>query len=314
MIDICIKILYNIYYIYRINEYVKRWIIMGKVKEKEIQLIYDAICESADIQKLIKRIANASNTSDSINSSNDSSREVEILRSQLSNTQLQLKQATDKLEQYKEFYSQAKPKLEKYTNLEGEVDDLRKKERKYISEIEKSKSEIKRIEDVINALNSENESLSSELKSTTKTIQELKKQFETPVKYLELYRSLSYSVRSGLENVIIDTNEITFIASCSNDSNLSSIWEYMKEISDETESKDFKALNLIFDYFFDVFNDSLPEPKYKRDDVEIGDDLDDDYYDRAYGSSTSGEITKIILRGYKSRNTGKIIHKSLVKA
>lgn len=287
---------------------------MGKVKEKEIQLIYDAICESADIQKLIKRIANEINTSDSINSSNDSSREVEMLRSQLSNTQLQLKQATDKLEQYKEFYSQAKPKLEKYTNLEGEVDDLRKKERKYISEIEKSKSEIKRIEDVINALNSENESLSFELKSATKTIQELKKQFEPPVKYLELYRSLSYSVRSGLENVIIDTNEITFIASCSNDSNLSSIWEYMKEISDETESKDFKALNLIFDYFFDVFNDSLPEPKYKRDDVEIGDDLDDDYYDRAYGSSTSGEITKIILRGYKSRNTGKIIHKSLVKA
>ena len=160
----------------------------------------------------------------------------------------------------------------------------------------------------------EKDALSAELQSTNEMMQGLKKQFETPMKYLELYRSLSSSVRSGLENVIMDCNEITFIASCSKESSLSSIWEYIKEISEDSDSGDFKALNLIFDYFFEVFNVSLPEPKYERDDVEIGDELDDEYYDRCCGSSTSGEITEIILKGYRSRNTGKIIHKSLVKA
>lgn len=178
----------------------------------------------------------------------------------------------------------------------------------------KNGSEIEHLESTVDNLRKEKDALSAELQSTNEMMQGLKKQFETPMKYLELYRSLSSSVRSGLENVIMDCNEITFIASCSNESSLSSIWEYIKEISEDSDSRDFKVLNLIFDYFFEVFNASLPEPKYERDDVEIGDELDDEYYDRCCGSSTSGEITEIILKGYRSRNTGKIIHKSLVKA
>lgn len=287
---------------------------MNKIKDKDIQYVYDIIAESTEIQNLIKRIANGSNSICSSLIKNDNSREAETLRSQLSSVQLQLKQTNEKLEQYKEFYIQAKPKLEKYSSLENEVRILHNNEEKYLSEIEKNKSYIESLESDVDTLKKEKNALLSKLKSADETIQKLKKQFETPVKYLEMYRSLSYSVRSGLENVIIDASEITFIASCSNENNLYSIWEYIKEISDNTDSNDFKILNLIFDYFFDVFNNSLPEPKYKRDDVEIGDDLDDDYYDRCYGSSTSGEITKIILKGYKSRNTGKIIHKSLVKA
>lgn len=286
---------------------------MRKVKETEIQYIYDIIAESSKIQNLIKQIVKENNSDHSIAVTNDTSREVEMLRSNLENTQLQLKQTTDKLEQYKDFYNQAKPKLEKYIFLENEAADLQKREKQYVLEIEKNKSEIKQLENDINSMKNENENLSSELNSANKCIQQLQKQFETPVKYLKLYRSLSYTVRSGLENVIKDSNEITFIVSCSNENNLSSIWEYIKEISDNTESKDFITLNLIFDYFFDVFNESLPFPKYKRDDVETGDILDDDYHDRAYGSSTSGEITKIILKGYTSINTKQIIHKSLVK-
>lgn len=287
---------------------------MGKVKEKCIQCVYEIISESPEIQDLIKKIANGNNLTYSNTTKNDNYKEETTLH-------MQLNQATKELEQYKQFYVQAKPKLEQYHSLENEMKTLYTENEKLLSKLKSNKSYINNLESDVNTLKEkieklgkEKDSISLELKSSNETLQRFKEQFENPIKYLEMYRSLSYSVRSGLENVIIDTNEITFIASCTNENNLSSIWEYIKEISNDTDSDDFKVLNLIFDYFFDVFNNSLSEPKYKRDDVEIGDDLDDDYYDRCYGSATSGEITRVIIKGYKSRNTGKIIHKSLVKA
>lgn len=273
---------------------------MGKVKEKYIQCVYEIILESPEIQDLIKKIANGNNLTYSNTTKNDNYKEETTLH-------MQLNQATKELEQYH--------------SLENEMKTLRTKNEELLSKLESNKSYINNLESDVNTLKEkieklgkEKDSISLELKSSNETLQRFKEQFENPIKYLEMYRSLSYSVRSGLENVIIDTNEITFIASCTNENNLSSIWEYIKEISNDTDSDDFKVLNLIFDYFFNVFNNSLSEPKYKRDDVEIGDDLDDDYYDRCYGSATSGEITRVIIKGYKSRNTGKIIHKSLVKA
>ena len=52
---------------------------------------------------------------------------------------------------------------------------------------------------------------------------------------------------------------------------------------------------------------------YARDSVEVGYSFDDDKYDRCAGSATSGKIAQIILRGYKSVNTGTIICRSLVR-
>ena len=333
--------------------------IMSRIKEKDIQYVYDVLLESPEIQNLIRKIANGNMPIHPASVKNDDCIEEANLRSRLSNVPLQLKETTEELEKYKNFYQQtrpklerydslktevgnlrnekdilsvelqstkeelekyknfyrqAQPKLERYRSLEDEVADLHRREQNYVSRLEENGSEIEHLESTVDNLRKEKDSLSAELQSTNEMMQGLKKQFETPMKYLELYRSLSSSVRSGLENVIMDCNEITFIASCSNESSLSSIWEYIKEISEDSDSRDFKTLNLIFDYFFEVFNASSPEPKYERDDVEIGDELDDEYYDRCCGSSTSGDITEIILKGYRSRNTGKIIHKSLVKA
>ena len=52
---------------------------------------------------------------------------------------------------------------------------------------------------------------------------------------------------------------------------------------------------------------------YARDSVEAGYSFDDDKYDRCTGSATSGKITQVILRVYKSVNTGAIICRSLVR-
>lgn len=282
---------------------------MGKLKEKDIQYVYDAISESEMIQNLIRKIA------DSSGNRNTGNTESERLQSQISSLQSRLQQANESLEQYKNFYIHAKPELEKNEKMQKEIENFKSEISDYEADIHEKSTEIEKLRTALDKANNKNNELLSKLKTAKENADRLKKQFDTPINFLDMYRELSDSTRSGLENVISDKNEITFIASCSNENNLSSIWEYTKDISgDSSYADDFKILSRIFDYFFDVFNDSLPDAKYIRDNVEPGDYLDDDYHDRCAGSATSGEITEIILRGYKSKNTGRIIHKSLVKA
>lgn len=284
---------------------------MGKLKEKDI---YDVIYESKAIQKLIREIVNNS-TDTPMQKGLSNAEETEKLHSQIAQLHTQLRQANAELEQYKNSYVQVTQKLKEYDRLKNEVDALKSREEELKLDLQKKTSTIRKFENSIETINNRNSQLLSELETAKETINHLKKQFEEPINYMNMYKSLSDCTRNGLENVISDKNELTFISSCSDENNLDAIWEYAKDISnDNTYVNDFKSLIGIFNYFFDLFNDSLPEPKYIRDDVKLGDYLDDDYYDRCSGSATSGEITEIILRGYRSINTGRIIHKSLVRA
>ena len=282
-------------------------------KEKNIQYIYSVISESPEIQDLIIRIVK-NDLSASVYNRNDDSQKIKELKSNLELSEAKLHEINEDLKQYKDYYHALKPKADKYDVLLNENDTLKKAVEKYRSDSQSYLSKIRSLEENIGSLEQDKAKLLNELMSAKDTIQTLKKQFEVPVKYFEMYKTLSVSVRRGLENVINDRDQIAFMVSCSCENNLSSIWEYIKDLSANTDSNDFNVLSSIFDYFFDVFNASLSEPKYKRDDVEIGDELDDDYHDRCSGSATSGEIKKIVLKGYRSVNTGKIIHKSLVKA
>ena len=284
------------------------------ITKKDIQYVYDVISKSPDIQKLIKDIANSDRKVHDVCDYRNNDNEKDILKTQISDLKNELQNANVELDQYKLYYNSTKSKVEEYDSLKNEVSSLQDKVKTCNSELEQKKSETVELKKHINYLEAEKSEMEEELESANEIMRTLKKQFGTPVKYLEKYRSLSYSVRDGLENVISDKNIITFIASCSNENNLSYIWEYTKELSSDSDSADFQTLNMIFDYFFDVFNDSLPESKFVRDDVETGDELDDDYHERCFGSATSREITSVLLRGYKSKTTGKIIHKSLVKA
>lgn len=283
------------------------------VKEKDVKYFLEIMTQSSAVQKLIRHIA-AGDDVPSIPCPSDSESETEHLRVQISGLKTQLERANGQLENFQEFYHQAKPKLDRYAELQTSVTSLQGELAGKKSELEQKESEIGQLNDSVSTLEAEKAQLSSELKRAKEEANLLKSRFELPAKYFELYRNLSGTLRAGLENVICDKNEIAFIVSCSNENNLSSIWEYAKDISNDPENEEFKILVQIFDYFFDRFNESLPEPKYIRDDVEIGDYLDEDKYDRCYGSATSGDITEIILRGYQSRNTGRMIHKSIVKA
>lgn len=259
------------------------------VKSKILQLVRD------NIEKLLP-ISMSSKADDAEESS---------LKKQLEQTQEELEQTKKTLEQYESACTQLKNKIQ----------ELEKAIQQSETQNDELSKNLRESEEQIKTLQSKETALSEQLNDSRAAMQKMRAIVEEPAKYLTLYRKLSQHSQDSLYNVVRDTNEIMFIASCTREDNLRAIWNYMKDIAEnEAYQEDTMILQQIFDYFFEVYNASLPEPKYIRDDVEIGDYLDDEYYDRGSGSATSGVIAEIILRGYKSKNTGRIICRSVVRA
>ena len=187
--------------------------------------------------------------------------------------------------------------------------------------IEKLQEDVRARENKINQLEKELESKRLEYRMLQKDYEDVKRElasyqndFLVAMEKYKSYQEVSNTTREGLSNVICEKNVIDFIISCANIDNLGRIWKYTKEIlSDYNRAKDVEILKEIFDYFFKVYNESLPEPTYERDDVDVGDDFDDEYQSRSRESASSGTIKKILLRGYSSINTGNVICKSVVQ-
>lgn len=286
------------------------------MKDKDFEKFENILCllleNSTSVRNLISNICKNHIEANSRTTNNAVQTQSEQRLEQLEKCRMELKK-------YKTISQQAVSKISNYeqeiNELKSENSRFQNKKLEYESEIKIQRTNVTRLEKSIVDITEHKDKVQNLLDKVNVDIMELKIQIDTPIKYLDLYKKLPEIIRSGLSNVVIDTNVITFIVSCSNEDNLKAIWTYIKDIiNDKYSSADINTLKNIFDYFFKVYNDSLSEPKYLRDYVELGDNLDDEFYDRGSGSSTSGPIKEIILHGYKSKNTGRIVCKSVVKA
>lgn len=243
---------------------------------------------------------------------------IEQQKKQLSQCQSEYQQVVSEMQKYKSFSAQLQSKC---SNLETDKSRLASRLSYLESDLKKAEDELEANEQRFREyerekaeLEKNERSLSAKLKDADEKIRLLKERFSSPVILLDRYKSLPASIRTGLSDVICDKNEVLFIASCSTPDHLKAIWTYTKKLAGSNgDANGVDILKEIFDYFFEVFNSSLREPMYVRDSVEAGYLFDDDKYDRCTGSSTSGKITQVILRGYKSANTGTIICRSIVR-
>ena len=277
------------------------------LKEKEL---IEILKTSGDVRKLIRGICglpineqrNVDDTSGTFSSAQSQSSFIDKRRIQ--DLQGHLHQANEQL-------SQLKAELQKYKNLTAENEQQIGSLTLTLQSIQKENRTLK---ETVSQVESEKETLDSQLTFANEVIEKMRRQFESAVKYWKTYRSLSVSVREGLSNVICDESVILFIASGTTADNLKAVWNYTRDIlSDSFHQNDAESLKKIFEYFFTIYNASLPERVYERDSVEVGDELDEDIHDRSSGSCTSGKITSVLLKGYQCINTGKIICRSLVK-
>lgn len=217
------------------------------------------------------------------------------------------------LNAYQESRNDLKRKEVELENLQTEIEILKKDKGKVEAELSEERMAHKRTVSELTVLKSDFDGIKEELDAIKTGYERLQKSFEGPIFCYEQYSKLSESTKDGLSNVISCKSVSLFIATCTNADNLKKVWEYTKEIlGDNSKHEDVEILKLVFDYFFDLYNQSLVEPSYKRDKTDVGDDYDDEYHVRSRESATSGRISKVLLKGYSSINTGRIICKSVV--
>ncbi len=306
------------------------------MKEKDLEgLVLNLLDRSPSIQNKIRRICSASqeaSTSYPAETAMSDSKagffekrkiasleaEIERLKRQLGQSQDECQQAVLEMREYKS--SSVKLQLQ-CGNLESENKKLSDDKVRLKNELKKATEELdactKRLDDLEREYQKTRETeqaLSASLAKANENVQKLKERFSNPVSLLGRYRTLSTTIRTGLSDVICDKDEILFITSCSTSDHLKAIWTYTKRLAGSNgDTNSIEVLKDIFDYFFEIFNSSLREPMYVRDGVEVGYSFDDDKYDRCTGSATSGKITQVVLRGYKSVNTGAVICRSFVR-
>lgn len=239
-----------------------------RIKEKELEsLILNLLDTSSALQRKIHSICSLSHDSDIV-FNHDTKTELSDKRriSSLETKIEQLEKQLDKCQSDYRTISAEKSSLEdKLKLMKTKSDEAERKLRDYESE---------------NAqLNESEQALSAELAKANESISILKEHFFNPVNLLKRYKSLSAPIRTGLSDVVCDANEIFFIASCSAPEHLKAIWTYTKRLAGSNgDIAEIEVLKDIFDYFFDVFNNSLSKPMYVRDNVEIGYLFDDDKY------------------------------------
>ena len=223
----------------------------------------------------------------------------------------QLEKAETEITEYKKIYKKLQEDLQdkeqQLKNAENACAELQKK-------CWQKDIEIQRIETELTEERKNADDVREQYSRLEKQMEELKAYFSDVISCYRRYSELPKEIRDSLSKVVCDKEPVMFIATGTNPDNLKRLWEYIKEIlSDSQKETEIRILKEVFDYFFELYNQSLPAPIYKRDIVEAGDDYDDEYYTRSHTGASSGKVSEVLFRGYSSINTGKIICKSVVR-
>lgn len=193
-------------------------------------------------------------------------------------------------------------------NLQTQAENYRQQCRTAEQRLETLQSETKRLR----SAEEDNQSLRREVQDSRRMLDTLKTALGGALQCYRNYRELPDPVRYGLEDVICDESIVLFIASCTSEVHLKAIWNCIADLL-ETDRRSAEVLKGLFDYFFEVFNQALPQPMFRRDDTEEGDAYDDDLHIRCTGSATSGEVSEVLLRGYYAANTHNVVCRSVVR-
>lgn len=129
-------------------------------------------------------------------------------------------------------------------------------------------------------------------------------------KYFEAYVSLGNSVHQDLERVLSAESPEIFFCYGTQWSNIEALWDFISYKLTKYPPHDIEVLNSIFDYFFQCYQNI--SGNYKRLQVNVGEEFDDDIHTRASNSEARGTISEVLLVGYEGTRNGKI-KKSIVR-
>ena len=123
-----------------------------------------------------------------------------------------------------------------------------------------------------------------------------------------LYNSISGNIKNELKEIFKGESFEDFLFNGAQVRNIDILWEISKKGIMEKDKMAEKIVT-IFYYFFDKINKTYVKPMYEYIEVKTGERANPT--NQLFIGKASGEIRKILLKGYQDRN-GKIIKKSIV--
>ncbi|MCM1227030.1 MAG: hypothetical protein NC320_06330 [Clostridium sp.] len=169
-----------------------------------------------------------------------------------------------------------------------------------------------------NKLKKENESLKEQLglyndmsDALSKKLKKYADDYSESEKVYEAYCSLDSEILKSLSNIISTVSVLHFIISAGQWRNIEALWKNISYRLDNTSAEEIERMTYIFEWLFNKYNEIYEE--YSILDVKPGDLFDSDFHSKGSKSAVTGEITEILLKGYKNNTNGKIMEKSIVR-
>lgn len=130
------------------------------------------------------------------------------------------------------------------------------------------------------------------------------------------YQQLNEDIRDELQGIFGNADTpVMFFCNALQENHLDNFWDYIsnKINSGKIDRNIEKSLCKLFDFCFDMVNNSQQKPLYKRLQVQKGFDFDNTYMIKTADSSQLGNVKEVKLAGYVYTLSNKIVRRSLVQ-
>ncbi len=163
----------------------------------------------------------------------------------------------------------------------------------------------------IEALQSDNATIQNANKKLDKTIDFYRENFEDELTAYEHFTSLSPTTKKSIASIFKDTSLKGFLACGVQDKNIASFWDYIKTELQEDNNPDIERLIQIHEFLMTRY--LIAFPMYTMQQVTIGDNFDPlAHIKHSRSKAASGQVSKVVLKGYINQKTSKIIKQSVV--
>lgn len=197
--------------------------------------------------------------------------------------------------------------LRQNSDMQNQIENLREEVQRRENSLQEKKN---KIEELLNSLE-EKKSLLERQKNQLEHFAENYSEIETAYNF---YKNLSDNTKFALEGIFgKNPSPTTFLSGTLQDGHLESLFDYLATtVNNGDNQNEIEILHKLFDFAFDVVNNSRQEKIFSRLELSEGDDFDGDEMRKTSNSSQIGTVKNILLVGYKFIRTDKVVKQSLV--
>lgn len=244
-----------------------------------------------------------------------SDEEYKILQSQciqIKKEKSDLEQKQKSLEEDLKTTNEEKYKLEQ-KNYDLIIDNtkLREEKRQIEKKLYECEKNLNKVNEIIDSMQQEIEEAQKQknrLEYFSNSYGEIDSMFKT-------YQQLNEDIRDELQGIFGNADTpVMFFCNALQENHLDNFWDYIsnKINSGKIDRNIEKSLCKLFDFCFDMVNNSQQKPLYKRLQVQKGFDFDNTYMIKTTDSSQLGNVKEVKLAGYVYTLSNKIVRRSLV--